>query len=205
MGKSKIRIVNKKDEYSMEYENGDVFEVDSTWYGGANITGRSGIPVSLDKDEYEAVKEGEREGHPIDRYSYGLGAMDCFCEMVAAGLKTLAMSHPCDTREERDSYLEDVKELCQKYGVLYYPEDEAFLTDLFPAEANKGKHNYLFFRTQDILERYQGLKARQKQLTADGAYTRQERYQIAVEFGHLLSYPDDGIDRLIAKTTGHAE
>ena len=120
MDKQKIRIIKKNDEYSMEYQPGDIFTVDSTWYGGVNVTSKSGIPLSLDKEEYEFVN-GEDTGHVIDAYSYGLGVMDCFCEMVSAGLKTLAMSHPCDTRE--DSYLQDAEKLCRKYGVKLYPED----------------------------------------------------------------------------------
>ena len=36
----------------MEYEVGDIFEIVGTWYGGVHINGRSGIPVSLDKEEY---------------------------------------------------------------------------------------------------------------------------------------------------------
>ena len=36
----------------MEYEVGDLFEIAGTWYGGVHINGRSGIPVSLDKEEY---------------------------------------------------------------------------------------------------------------------------------------------------------
>ena len=36
----------------MEYEVGDICEVTGTWYGGVHINGRSGIPVSLDKEEY---------------------------------------------------------------------------------------------------------------------------------------------------------
>ena len=143
-----------------------------TWYGGVNVTSKSGIPLSLDKEEYEFVNR-EEAVHVIDTYSYGLGAMDCFCEMVSAGLKTLAMSHPCDTREERDSYLQDAEKLCRKYGVKLYPEDEAFITDLFPEELNKGKYNYLFYRTGDVLERYMGLKEQQKRLIADHSYTGQ--------------------------------
>ena len=136
----------------------------------------------------------------IDQYSYELGVMDCFCEMVAAGLKKLAMSHPCDTREERSRYEEEVTALCKKYQILYYPEDEAFLTDLFPEEANKGKFNYLFFRTQEVLDEYLGLKEQQKLMKEQGTYTGQKRYEIAKGFGKLLSYPDEGIDRLIQKT-----
>ena len=41
----------------------------------------------------------------IDNYSYHLGAADCFCEMVAAGVKKIALSHPCDSKELRDSFI----------------------------------------------------------------------------------------------------
>lgn len=34
---------------------------------------------------------------PIDTFSYELGAADCFCEMVRAGVKRLALAHPCDS------------------------------------------------------------------------------------------------------------
>ena len=48
----RIRIIKKNDGYSSEYEVGDIFEIAGTWYGGVHIKGKSGIPVSLDKDEY---------------------------------------------------------------------------------------------------------------------------------------------------------
>lgn len=53
----KIKITKKNDEYSLEYEIGDVFETTGTWYGGVHIAGRSGIPVSLDKTEYVVLQE----------------------------------------------------------------------------------------------------------------------------------------------------
>ena len=49
---SRIRIIKKNDEYSQEYEVGDIFETEGTWYGGVHISGRTGVPVSLDKEEY---------------------------------------------------------------------------------------------------------------------------------------------------------
>ena len=49
---SKIRIIKKNDEYSSEYEVGDIFETEGTWSGGVHITGKSGVPISLDKEEY---------------------------------------------------------------------------------------------------------------------------------------------------------
>lgn len=51
----KVRIIKKNDAYSMEYEVGDELVVDSTWYGGVTVLGRTGIPVSLDKEEYEEI------------------------------------------------------------------------------------------------------------------------------------------------------
>ena len=69
MDKQKIKIIRKNDEYSAEYQIGDIFQVDSTWYGGANVTSVSGIPLSLDKDEYVLLEEAEKEV-PIDHYSY---------------------------------------------------------------------------------------------------------------------------------------
>lgn len=199
MDKQRIRVIRKNDEYSMEYQPGDIFTVDSTWYGGVNVTSASGIPLSLDRDEYEILEEEKAPSHPMDPYSYEVGVMDCFCEMVASGLKKLAMSHPCDSREERDSYIGEVKRLCSRYEIEYYPEDEAFLTDLFPESANRDKYNYLFYRTKDVLERYLELKEQKKRLEADHAYEGQARYDIAAEFGRLLSYPEDGIRRLIEK------
>lgn len=65
---SRIRIIKKNDEFSPEYEIGDNFEIEGTWYGGVHISGRTGVPVSLDKEEYteldtepEAPKEENAE------------------------------------------------------------------------------------------------------------------------------------------------
>lgn len=197
---SRIRIVKKNDDYSQDYQVGDEFTVEGTWYGGVHVTSPSGVPLSLDEEEFEAADQ--REERKIDRYSYELGVMDCFCEMVAAGLKTLAMSHPCDTKEERDSYEEDVRRICDSYGIQYYPEDEPFLTDLFPEELNKDKFNYLFFRDPETLGRYMALKREKVHMIKEGIYQGENRRHIAAQFGRLLSYPEEEICRYIEKTTG---
>lgn len=49
---NKIKIIKKNDEYSSEYQIGDTFKIEDTWYGGVHIIGKTGAPVSLDKDEY---------------------------------------------------------------------------------------------------------------------------------------------------------
>ena len=71
---SKIRIIKKNDEYSSEYEVGDIFETEGTWYGGVHITGKSGVPISLDKEEYteldtepDTEPEADEEEEEIQR------------------------------------------------------------------------------------------------------------------------------------------
>ena len=136
----------------------------------------------------------------IDEYSYHLGAADCFCEMVRAGVKKIALSHPCDTKELRDSFLQDFDRLCEKYSVRYYEEDATIITDLFPASANKGKFQVIFYREEEDLETYLGLKNAKEKAIQEGRY-EEVRTEIAREWGRLLSYPEEGIERLLRNNT----
>lgn len=67
---NKIRIIKKNNEFTSEYDVGDIFEITGTWYGGVHICGKSGVPISLDKDEYvefntEPVLEEEEVNRDI--------------------------------------------------------------------------------------------------------------------------------------------
>ena len=136
----------------------------------------------------------------IDKFSYQLGAADCFCEMVRAGVKRIALSHPCDTKEERDSFLPEFDKLCEKYGVCYYVENESFLTDLLPTSLNQGKFNVLFYQDETVLREYLDLKAEKEKAVAAGKYA-DCREDIARQYGKLLSYTDEGIQRLLDANT----
>lgn len=134
----------------------------------------------------------------IDKFSYKLGAADCFCEMVRAGVKKLALAHPCDSKEERDGFLPEFQKLCEEYGVKLYPEDDAFITDLFPVSMNKGRYNAIFYQEDAVLQAYLGLKEEKRRTQAQGEYTPEKRRDIAWRYGKLLSYTDEGIKRLLA-------
>ena len=54
-----IRVIKKNNPDSLEYNVGDILTVDSTWYGGVNVTSPSGVPLSLDREEYELLEEAE--------------------------------------------------------------------------------------------------------------------------------------------------
>ena len=60
---AKIKVIKKNDEYSMDYQVGDILEVTGTWYGGINVNSRTGIPLCLDKDEYEEISENTDLSH----------------------------------------------------------------------------------------------------------------------------------------------
>lgn len=60
----RVRIIKKNDSYTTEYEIGDVFETEGSWYGGVHIMGKSGVPVSLDKEEYTEL-DTESETLPV--------------------------------------------------------------------------------------------------------------------------------------------
>ena len=133
----------------------------------------------------------------MDSYSYQCGVIDCFNEMVRAGLKPLALSHPCSTRKERDAFFPFCEEICLRYGTLFFPEDEPLLTDLFPLSMNRGKYNILFYRQKEVLDSYMALKERKSELLKTGGYSGEARKELAVSYGKLLGYPKEGCIRLI--------
>lgn len=133
----------------------------------------------------------------IDKYSYHLGAADCFCEMVNAGVKNIALSHPCDSKEERDSFLEDFDSLIKKYNIYYYIENDPLLTDLFPISLNKNKYNVIFYRDEKDLSSYLSLKKEKEEALINKTYNT-VRLDIAYKYGKLLSYSDDRIEHLIS-------
>ena len=81
---------------------------------------------------------------PIDPYSYHCGVMDSFCEIVGAGVKPMALSHPFASPEERAEYREYAAKMAEQYGVLLAEEDSLPVTPLFPAGACEGAYVFLF-------------------------------------------------------------
>lgn len=71
---SKIKVIKKNDGYTAEYDVGDVFEVTGTWYGGVHISGKTGIPVSLEKEEYiELAPEPETSAGDMEARDIRVG------------------------------------------------------------------------------------------------------------------------------------
>ena len=133
----------------------------------------------------------------IDDFSYRLGIIDCFNEMVMSGLKPMALAHPYKDRKERDDILPYVIPIVTKYGNKYYLDDEPLLTDLFPLFQNKDTFNIIFYREDKTIATYIDLKATKAKAIEEGVY-EYKRKAIAYDFGHLLGYRDKDIARYIA-------
>lgn len=133
----------------------------------------------------------------IDEYSYQCGVIDCFNEMVRAGLKKIALSHPTDSAIQRDDLLPFSREICRKYKTQFYVEDDPLITDLFPVSLNRGKYNIIFYKDAAELQEYLDIKSEKKRLLTKNLYCGKARTEIALRFGRLLSYPDEGILHLI--------
>lgn len=137
----------------------------------------------------------------MDSFSYQCGVIDCFNEMVRAGLKPLALAHPCGTAAERDAFLPFCREICAQYGTRFFTEDDPLLTDLFPLSLNRDKFNILFYREEKARLGYLALKKEKRSLIAQGAYCGEKRRELACRFGALLGYPRERCLALIAENT----
>ena len=135
----------------------------------------------------------------LDGYSYQCGVIDAFNEVVRAEVKRIALSHPVDTKGEAMELIPVSQQICQQYGNHFYLEESPLLTDLFPISLNKGKYNIIYYRQEEDLRQYLALKKRKQQLLEQQAYQGEARRQIAVDYGKLLSYSQEAIERYLAQ------
>lgn len=133
----------------------------------------------------------------IDRVSFNLGMINCFVEMVACGVKRLAISPPIRPEDYlATSTGSDL--IVENFRVKSHLDKSMLVTDLQPAEFTAGKWSLLYYEDEGILRAYLDLKKKKEKLEKAGLYHGEERKDITRAFGRLLSYPEDKIERKIA-------
>lgn len=141
----------------------------------------------------------------IDAYSFALGVCEAFCEVVRAGVKRIALSHPFTEAELQNTLGADFLSACEaiaaQYGCKAYYLKEPLITDLFPVSLNRNKQNVLFYREDRDLEEFLNIQSDKRRLVEQDRYTGENRRQIAVRYGHLLSYSEEAIARYLAQNT----
>ena len=134
----------------------------------------------------------------IDRSSFQLGMINCFAEMVACGVKRLALSPPL-TPEDYECLKGPSEDIVCGFGIKSYSEKSLLVTDLQSKDFTRGKWSILYFKNDETLEAYLDLKKKKESLEREGLYDREARRSISKAFMQLLSYPDDVIEEKLSK------
>lgn len=135
----------------------------------------------------------------MDQYSYELGVVGGFSELISAGVKQLALSAPLSP-EEMNQFQVDAEKIAAKYDVSVYRESALIVTDLFPSDVASGKDVLLLYRGT-TLEEYLSLKSDKAKLEKNDDYDNKARIKIARRFGRMLSYSPREINRLLARNS----
>jgi len=135
----------------------------------------------------------------MDPYSYELGVVGGFSELINAGVKQLALSAPLSP-DEMDDFIVDAEKIASKHNVSIYREPHLIVTDLFPSDVAKGKDVLLLY-TGSTLEEYLSLKADKANFENTSAYNDKARIDISRRFGRMLSYSPRKINKLLSQNT----
>jgi len=132
-------------------------------------------------------------------YSYELGVVGGFSELINAGVKRLALSAPLSSRE-MDQFIVDAEKVAASHGVSVYRESDLIVTDLFPTDVAVDKEVLLLYRGT-TLDEYHALKSDKAAHEKAGIYGTEDRIKVARRFGRMLSYSPREINRLLAQNT----
>ncbi|MBD3413187.1 MAG: hypothetical protein GF421_01995 [Candidatus Aminicenantes bacterium] len=138
------------------------------------------------------------KGLKIDQVSFQIGMINCFMEMVACGVKRLAISPPLQPEDyEAIENASDI--LVKEFKVKSYLEKSLMITALQSEEFTKGKWSILYYKDDIVLKSYLSLKKKKAELVREGKYDRNAQKQISREFMRLLSYPETVIEEKLAQ------
>ena len=144
--------------------------------------------------------EKSKKEKKIDRISFQVGMINCFAEMVACGVKKLAISPPLSPEDyETISGFSD--KIVKEFGIKSFLEKSLLITDLQTEDFTEGKWSVLYYEDDEILKIYQALKEKKKQLEQMEQYDIYARKEISRMFMRLLSYPPHKIEEKLSKET----
>ena len=129
----------------------------------------------------------------IDALSFQLGMINCFVEMVACGVKQLAISPPL-TPEAYDLVKDPSEDIVRGFGIKSYLEKSLLITALQSEDFTKNKWAILYYKDDQTLDAYLRLKRKRHELEVALEYSDEANREISRAFMRLLSYPDDVIE-----------
>ena len=126
--------------------------------------------------------------YKLDQISYEIGMINSFIEIVACGVKPLAISPPIEP-EYLPIMVEASRELSEGFGTKYYVDECMLITDIQSEEFTKGKNSIFYYQDDAVINRYLEMKKEVAELTAQGKYVGKVRRDLSIEFGQMLGYP----------------
>jgi catechol 2,3-dioxygenase-like lactoylglutathione lyase family enzyme len=127
------------------------------------------------------------------------GSLEVFMEMVQAGVKPIALSHPMSSVEAQ-LFLPEAKRLSEKYEVEFFRESALIDTDLFNDSVMIGKEVLVIYKGNSLAV-YEMLKSQAAELTKTGEYFGAKKEAVSRAFGRLLGYPTSRINDLLAENS----
>jgi hypothetical protein len=131
-------------------------------------------------------------GKSIDPFSFQLGMINCFAEMVACGVKQLAISPPLSPAEY-DALAPYSEKIVKGFGIASFLEKSLMVTSLQSPEFTQNKCSILYYKNEKTVAAYLDLKERQARLIASDGYDANAQKELSAAFMKLLSYPPDVI------------
>lgn len=128
----------------------------------------------------------------IDPFSFQLGMINCFAEMVACGVKQLAISPPLSPAEY-DALAPYSEKIVRGFLIASFLEKSLMVTLLQSPEFTQNKCSILYYKNKKTLAAYLELKERQARLIASDGYDANAQKELSAAFMTLLSYPPDVI------------
>lgn len=135
----------------------------------------------------------------IDHFSFQLGMINCFAEMVACGVKQLAISPPLSP-EQYDIIAPCSDRIVNGFGIESYLENSLLVTTLQSPEFTRNRCSILYYKKKATLDAYHALKEKQSRLIETERYDAGAREEVSIAFMELLSYPPEVISSKLAGT-----
>lgn len=135
------------------------------------------------------------EGFNLD--SYHLGMIYAFTEVVASGVKPLALSPPM-TKEEQIRLRNPIQVIADEYNIHLLVDEDFLKTKLFNPAFTEGKVVIHFAKEAAVLDRYKKLKETKSRKQREGKLEEVEN-EIAKELGRILGYDESTIEGLLRK------
>jgi len=160
------------------------------------------VSCRIVSQENKVNKGQQQPEHPAGKViegfhllSYYAGTISTSTEFVSYGCKKLALSATLSD-EELEVLLPHARQKAEEYGIPMYVDKDLLVTPLFSASVAVGKTVILFAYNQDVLDEYFAIKAFREKAIAEGRLGDVEE-ELGRRFGHLLSYTDETIERLL--------